>query len=428
MGAARAFALCPGGTRRIFALPGPPSGGEVRPAHRGTVMPVDVLKGARPQPSVAVGQLASRRSTAVMAVLLLGAMSCSDATTSPPSLTVAVSVTHVAAPVLGATSDSLPTIACDANLTATATGSGTASWRDAKVLWYAGTSRSCPLYSTVASAADVQTAWGSAQIAAGHAQTSVWAVTAGAPFHVMFEYNYQVTGGDAKTATAEFDCGPKIYGTTAPPSIDTVLVQTGSGPVQPGDSITVHYTVTSPIGVLAVRRDAVGAMHRHAVVSRVAAAQGGALGIAQARVRMCPRRPHHHHGGGERRGASNEHPRGGHAGRAGGRDAALSLRNVRHDGSCTLRGIDSRRILFRRRLHCRVRLRGGQPRDGRRRLAGAPLRRRARRLSRRGWRTGERPGVHSPEPGGRPGRSSSGCSRAIWPETSAIPSRRRPTG
>lgn len=184
-----------------------------------------------------------------IAGLALTGVGCGDATAPPPPLSVEISVEHLGTPVIQTTEESVPTMACDVEFRASASGSGSAEWLGAKALWYAGTDRSTPLDSSEVPTSEVRTAWQKTGIDAGETQFSVWTFTYGAPFTASVEYRYKPAGGDEKTAAVEFSCGPTTDIGTPDPSITELATTAVAGELEPGDTLTVDYTAASPTGM-----------------------------------------------------------------------------------------------------------------------------------------------------------------------------------
>ncbi|HEX8726062.1 MAG TPA: hypothetical protein VF737_11805 [Gemmatimonadaceae bacterium] len=212
-------------------------------------MPTLAVNGIPRPPLGGSTHIAPGRTRLILAVLLAGAASCSDSTT-PKSMSVAISVAGVSGPDVSIAADSLPLVSCGVTLNATASGTDTATWQGGTVRWYVGVDRSVPFDTLMVTASDVRLVWGNKQIGAGQTQTSNWTVSAGAPFHAEMEYEYQPAHGDLKSAKAGFDCGAQIPPGTPAPVIDTIVLQSGPNSVQPGNTLVVDYTVTSPVGVL----------------------------------------------------------------------------------------------------------------------------------------------------------------------------------
>jgi hypothetical protein len=174
---------------------------------------------------------------------------CGDSTAPPPPLGVEISVYHLDTPVIGTTEDGFPIMTCEVEFRANASGAGSAEWLGAKALWFTGTDRSTPLDSSVVSSSEVRTAWQKTGIAAGETQFSVWTFTYGAPFTASVKYSYKPEGDDAKTAVVEFSCGPTTDADTPDPSITELTAAAVAGELEPGDTLTVDYTATSPTGI-----------------------------------------------------------------------------------------------------------------------------------------------------------------------------------
>lgn len=184
-----------------------------------------------------------------IAALALAVVACGDATAPPQPLALELSVYHVDTPVIDTTDDGFPIMICEVEFRADASGAGSAEWLGAKALWYAGTDRTTPLDSSVVSASEVRAAWQKTGIAAGETQFSVWTFTYGAPFTASVEYSYKPEGDDAKEAVVEFDCGPTTDPAAPEPSITELTAAAVADELEPGDTLTVDYTVTSPTGI-----------------------------------------------------------------------------------------------------------------------------------------------------------------------------------
>src|SRR5256886_14274407 len=81
-------------------------------------------------------------SLASLAVLLAA---CSDAAGPGASIDVTVSLVTLQGPTFSVGADSAPRIACSADVRATATGTGRATWGDATLRLFAGKNRSTPV-------------------------------------------------------------------------------------------------------------------------------------------------------------------------------------------------------------------------------------------------------------------------------------------
>jgi hypothetical protein len=212
-------------------------------------MLIDVRKASLHPPSPARGRVASGLSCLIAATLLLAGASCGDST-APKSIAVTISVLGVGGPDVSTYQDTLPLVTCGVDLSASATGTDTASWQDAMLRWYAGVDRSAPFDSVPIHLADVRLTWGNRDIGAGQTQTAHWEFSATAPFHGELEYHYQPRHSDVKAAKAGFDCGPHVTPDTPAPVVDSIAVVPATDTVQVGDTVTVDYTVSSAVGIL----------------------------------------------------------------------------------------------------------------------------------------------------------------------------------
>ncbi len=212
-------------------------------------MPIESLKGTPRPPSARSPRLAPGLVRLVCGSLFLWGVGCSDST-APASLNVVLSAAQVSGPTVSTIQDTLPLVSCSVDLSATASGADTAVWVDGVVRLYGGVDRSTPLDSVMLSASDLQNSWGNARIGAGQTETAHWKVQATLPFRVEFEYRYRPRVGTNKTTDAGLDCGPKIPAGTPAPSVDTLGVFHPLANVQPGDTLTISYRATSPVGIL----------------------------------------------------------------------------------------------------------------------------------------------------------------------------------
>jgi len=174
---------------------------------------------------------------------------CSDSTAPvPPDVTVIVSLTQVTAPTISGFPGE-ESIECQISLRATAQGDGRATWNDATLLFYAGPDRTTAVDSIPISKADIQSSWSSADIGVGETQESGWRVSAGIPFGAALVYRYKVPSGEVRSTRITFTCGPEIPANPAPPTITAVTVTPAGDEIEPGDTIVVHYTAASTIGL-----------------------------------------------------------------------------------------------------------------------------------------------------------------------------------
>ena len=141
-------------------------------------------------------------------------------------------------------------LSCGVELSATATGTDTATWLDGMVRWYAGVDRSEPLDSPARATADIRLTWGNHDIGAGQTQTSHWQVQAAVPFHAGIRIPLSARHSNVKTATAVVRLRPEGRARHASPHPST-RQRTRHAPasLQPSDTLTVNYTVSSPVGI-----------------------------------------------------------------------------------------------------------------------------------------------------------------------------------
>jgi hypothetical protein len=172
----------------------------------------------------------------------------------PPEaeLTVALEA-HARPAVIAADEELAQTIACDVTFRATAVGSGFATWEDGTFYWYAGLDRSVPMDSFALPASQARQAWSGEDISAGGSREAHWQISAYAPFGLRFTQRYHVASTGTAAATAAFTCGPDIPAAPPSPEISELSVQAPAGPLEPGDTLSVHYTATSALGLWETR-------------------------------------------------------------------------------------------------------------------------------------------------------------------------------
>ena len=199
-------------------------------------------------------QRAARGLAATIAAFALTCfgVACSDSTAPPtPSLSLTLIVDQIHDSVSMVGPDNVPSIACDVNFRATATGTARATWTGATIRWFAGVGDSIQFDSAAISTADIQNAWGSPDIGGGESQESRWLVNASVPFRAVFEYHYQLEGESEQTVPVTVDCGPSAPAGTPAPSVTALAVHPEGSEIEPGDTLSVEYTATSPVGLWA---------------------------------------------------------------------------------------------------------------------------------------------------------------------------------
>lgn len=183
------------------------------------------------------------------AIVAFAVAACSDSTGPRSSVTVNVTVRDLHAPVLGTIEDTIPSVSCSADMFAIARGTGQVTWSYADVRWYGGVGQSELFDSASFTAANIQSAWGEPTIAAGQSQTMTWNLWATMPFKAVVRYHYSQQGGGQDTTSATIDCGPEVPAGTPAPSVTDLSVQSRADVVEPGDTVDVTYSASSPVGV-----------------------------------------------------------------------------------------------------------------------------------------------------------------------------------
>ncbi|HEY2851462.1 MAG TPA: hypothetical protein VGJ18_01360 [Gemmatimonadaceae bacterium] len=202
----------------------------------------------------------SRHRTA-LAIIGLAVAAAGCGSDSPTGTRGALSVTLRAdgpdTTFIGDEPNEGPRIQCSFDITAQATGLGSAQWVGAKTLWYIGPDRSVPVDSTTNNASELQAEFGAQGISSGETQHARWTLYASAPFEATLEFMYAIAGGATSSVNAHVRCGPPAQGAVAP--VITALSVTASPP-QPsvGDTISVSYQETGASGVWATAIDLSG--------------------------------------------------------------------------------------------------------------------------------------------------------------------------
>lgn len=190
-------------------------------------------------------------ATRVLTLLLaLGAAGCSDDSVGPggSSAGLSVRVASVAAPTYSFSPDSVAIIGCDVSLRAQAEGFGI-EWQSAMFRWYLDSARTQPFDSVEVDAGTIQQSWGGANLAPGGAANADWKFQATIPFTLSLQYRFaDAQGNGGITRPVAFSCRPPIAANSAPPSVTNVQVLPANE-VEPGDTITVRYAVSSGAGL-----------------------------------------------------------------------------------------------------------------------------------------------------------------------------------
>ena len=176
-----------------------------------------------------------------LAVLGLG---CGGEPTGPrTSLRVSVAVEAPPTEYLAELPDGIK-LTCNAWLTATATGSGTARWQDGVLRFYVGSNRAAVADSQPLTQAEVRSAWGDT-LAVGSQRRSQWQFYASVPFAVEAEFRYLAQGEAAVPVKTRLTCGPVPGAAVAAPTV-TQLSVAPQGELEPGQTFAVTYSATSP--------------------------------------------------------------------------------------------------------------------------------------------------------------------------------------
>jgi hypothetical protein len=189
----------------------------------------------------------SRYLVAVLAAVTLAA--CRDSTAPPPNVDLALALASTQGPTISTDAFGNPTISCRVQLTAAASGRGSASWLGATIRIFTGKERKDPVESRTIEASTVAASWNAAAIAAGETQHSTWNVSRSIPFAGELEFRYGVDGGDVKRAKVSFTCGPTIAPDAGPPIVTFVNILPSSGAIRLGTRLDVSYQVSAPAGV-----------------------------------------------------------------------------------------------------------------------------------------------------------------------------------
>lgn len=149
-----------------------------------------------------------RVCSVVLTVLALAACSENLAPAPDPVLDVAVRVSEQQGPFASGDSAAPSGLVCDVTFEAQGAGrQARATWLDASILFYSGTSR-VPYDSVTVSANDVRTTFSADTIGVGQIEHTRWLFFVPVPIGIAMNFRYQVDpGGDIKTATAQLACG-----------------------------------------------------------------------------------------------------------------------------------------------------------------------------------------------------------------------------
>ncbi len=192
------------------------------------------------------------RALWLTAAVVLG-LGCSD--TSAPSgegetTGVDLAVASVAAPTYGEQADGIALIACETSLLATLDGRGTVSWLGAQFRFFPSHDLTIPFDSTTLGPEDATASWGGAGLSRAHPQVSSWSFYATIPFTVEVVYTFRRADNSVgQTAAAAIPCLPPLAADSTPPRITAISLEPATGVVEPGDTLSVAFTVEAPGGL-----------------------------------------------------------------------------------------------------------------------------------------------------------------------------------
>src|SRR5688572_6018920 len=191
------------------------------------------------------------RSYTLTMAFVLGAAACGgESTAPPPTAKLAIEIVNVRGPsvLLSGTSDAH--VRCDVKFRATASGSGSATFRDATFMFFAGVHRDTPVDVLEFSAQEVQEAWAGGVLEAGKTMESVWWFQLGAPFVLTGEFRYaQSPRGPVAGVPVRVVWGPETPASSPPPTITDVSLSAPADGLEPTDTLVVSYTATAAVGM-----------------------------------------------------------------------------------------------------------------------------------------------------------------------------------
>jgi hypothetical protein len=193
--------------------------------------------------------------------VVLGLAACGDDSTSPRlESRIAISVADLDGPVISETPSGEPRIRCEVTFAASASGRGSAVWRDATFKFFVGPDREEPVDSILMPASEVHEVWSDTALAAGTQKESRWFFESGAPFAITADFRYVPAPGAAvAVASASFECGPEVPATSTPPVITELTLTPAGDSLEPGGQLIVSYKVTSDVGIWATAIELTGA-------------------------------------------------------------------------------------------------------------------------------------------------------------------------
>ena len=196
--------------------------------------------------------------------LLLALAACGDDSTGPLFGTrISVSVEAVDDPIIYEDVPGEPRIRCGVTFRAAASGGDRATWRDGSFRFFIGPNRTTAVDTLTFSAEEIGGSWGGPTLSDGQSVESEWVFHANAPFVVAATYRYSPSGGTSVAeANTRFACGPEPSANSPLPTVSDVSVAPPWDGLEPGDVLSVRYTVDAPLGIWAVVIELSGACQR----------------------------------------------------------------------------------------------------------------------------------------------------------------------
>ena len=185
-------------------------------------------------------------SAAILALAALLSSACRDSTAPRKTVNVDVILSSSQGPGISSDPEGTQIVTCNLDLTATATGEGSATWVDALFRLYLGKSRTVAIDSATISTAEVATSWGGGTIGAGATQHSTWTASAVIPFAGDLEFHYRTDGGEVKKTKTPFECAPPGTVNAAEPSVTEITVTPSSGELSAGSPLNLTFQATVP--------------------------------------------------------------------------------------------------------------------------------------------------------------------------------------
>jgi hypothetical protein len=171
--------------------------------------------------------------------------SCRDAT--GPELGVIVTVTSLTGPSYSADATGRATVQCDLALQARDAGSRRASWLDATFAFYAPGDSTRAIAVDTVPAQTIRYSWGADSIGPDSTRTARWRLSATFPFDLKIRFTYRLAGGGLDSSGVAVLCAPSTMPGAAP-TITTLRYRPFTS-LQPGDTLYLSFSATSPLGL-----------------------------------------------------------------------------------------------------------------------------------------------------------------------------------